>query len=207
MNPVIKLVFEIPFEFKAKLYKEIETPPGISIKTWIDFDYFKDKNKDKNKDEDEEDFDYDKIGEDKEEEDEIGTTKLIITVISKGEVSLAINAGMSIGVPNIFTFSILTGIQGLLGSGKIGFSLELGLTNLKKKIDSFYIIEAFSITFFLKFKFEINLFFTKTEFEIFIFQVKLKGLEIEKHNIEEKSIMQLIYMTMALSEIKNNMLT
>ena len=214
LQPKITLGFEISVEFTTKLYEEIESPIGITIKLKSGDD---DKDKDKNKDEEiqtfipnSDDFNYDDVDDDDEDEDEVGDSKITITVVGKGEVSLAVNAGISIGVPNVFTISFLTGIQGLLGSGQIGFSLELDLRKLKIKVDSFYVIKAFYITFFLKLRIEINLVFTSYEFEIYIFTEQLKGLKLEKHKLTLKDIAKLIYMAMLFTRynnILNNMLT
>ena len=217
MEPKIILGFEIQVEFTTKLYDEIEAPKGISIKLKIENDDDDKKKKEKKKNQSTDlqtffpdGFDYEVDEEEEEEEEEekdkIGDTKLTITVEGKGEVSLAVNAGIGIGVPGVFSISFLTGIQGLLGSGKIGFSLELNLRKLEFTVDSYFVIKAFYITFFLKLKFEINVIFTKLEFEIYIFQQQIEGLKYEKHNIVKKNILKLIFMALKFDNYLNNMI-
>ena len=211
LEPEIILGFEIQVEFTTKLYDEIKAPKGINIKLGIEND---DDDDDKKKKDPQtffpDGFDYEVDEEEEEEEEEekdkIGDTKLTITVEGKGEVSLAVNAGIGIGVPGVFSISFLTGIQGLLGSGKIGFSLELNLRKLEFTVDSYFVIKAFYITFFLKLKFEINVIFTKLEFEIYIFQQQIEGLKYEKHNIVKKNILKLIFMALKFDNYLNNMI-
>ena len=70
--------------------------------------------------------------------------------------------------------------------------MELNLQNFNFNIDTFFIIEAFAVSFFLKLVFEIDVKFSKIIFTIYIFNIKLFGLKYEQHKILQKIITELI---------------
>ena len=59
-------------------------------------------------------------------------------------------------------------------------------------VDSFFTIQACVINVFLKLEIEIDIEFYKLEFEFFIFNIKLFGINYEQHNIIRKMITELI---------------
>ena len=180
----VKLGFHIGFSFSTKLYDDIFETDMIKMKLSENEDYGKDKNDDGfvvnyNVTSDEDDDDDD----DDEDDDDDDDTKLSLQVSGKGEISLSAGAGISIGA-GPFTFSILAGIKGLLGSGEIGCVVTINLSKVEIEIDKYYIIKAFQISFFLKLEIEINIIFYKLSIEIPIFDIPLFGILIKKHDIK-----------------------
>ena len=76
----------------------------------------------------------------KDDEDE--ESKFSITVSGKGEVSLDVSVGIKTPSTGPYQISFLAGINGVLGSGEIGFSLEFNLEKFDIMVDSFYAIKA-----------------------------------------------------------------
>ena len=122
LKPRIILGFSVSFKFETKLYETILNTDKI----------FKEISNVKNK------------------KEKKGDTKFTFTEKGEGESSMDI--GLGIVEPNSgrVKISILVGINGLLGRGEIGYSLQLNLQNFNFNIDTFFIIEAFAISFFLK---------------------------------------------------------
>ena len=139
------------------------------------------------------------IDNDEEEEDE-DDTKLILKVVGKGEVSLSVSAGIVVCDTKVFTLAILAGIKGLLGSGEIGLELIINISKGNVITDRFFVIKAFYVSLFLKLKIGIHVKFYDNEFDVFIFEVPLFGVKIEKHNIIKKALAKAIYEDF----IKNN---
>ena len=149
----------------------------IKMKLSENEDYGKDKNDDGFV------VNYNVTSDDDDNDDDDDDTKLSLQVSGKGEVSLSAGAGISIG-GGPFTFSILAGIKGLLGSGEIGCVVTINLSKVEIEIDKYYIIKAFQISFFLKLEIEINIIFYKLSIEITIFDIPLFGILIKKHDIK-----------------------
>ena len=128
----------------------------------------------------------------KDDEDE--ESKFSITVSGKGEVSLDVSVGIKTPSTGPYQISFLAGINGVLGSGEIGFSLEFNLEKLDIMVDSFYAIKACFISVFLMLKIKIDLKFYKMEFEFYIFNEPIFGLEKKWHHIVKKMIAEIIFM-------------
>ena len=121
-----------------------------------------------------------------EDDDDDNDSKFSISISGKGEVSLDIKVGIFLGEPNIILIGFSVGINGLLGSGEIGISLEYNFNKGIIKIDDYFIIKAFGLKFFLKMEFEIAIISYK--FEFYIFNVDLCGINKEKHKLIQKLI-------------------
>ena len=165
LDPKIILGFCIGYEFETKLYDNILDTDKI----------FKEISNVKEKDKDEDE------------------NKFAKKVVGKGEASMDIAVGIVEPDKGPIKISFLAGINGLLGSGEIGFSLGINLKNLGIDVDSFFTIQACVINVFLKLEIEIDIEFYKLEFEFFIFNIKLFGIKYEQHNIIRKMITELIF--------------
>ena len=86
----------------------------------------------------------------------------------------------------------VTGINGLLGKGEIGSKLELNLNKFDISVDTFFIIEAFGVSHFLRIEIEIKLSFLTTNYIFYIFNQRFVGLKIEDHKIFKKIITELL---------------
>ena len=137
---------------------------------------------------------------DKEDEEEEDDTKLTLKIMGKGEVSLSVSAGIVVCNTQIFSLAILAGIKGLLGSGEIGLGLIINISKGNVISDRFFVIKAFYVSLFLKLKIGIHTKFYDGEFDVFIFEVPLFGVKIEKHYIIKKILAKAIYEDF----IKNN---
>ena len=130
------------------------------------------------------------VGE-KEDDDEENDTKLTLKLVGKAEATLSVSVGIILG-ESPFKMSILAGIEGLLGSGEIGFSLTINFNNGNIIIDKFYIYKAFYISLFLMIEIEIETSIIDFKFKIYIFNVPLFGIKIEMHSIFEKILGKMI---------------
>ena len=101
--------------------------------------------------------------------------------------------------------SILAGIEGLIGSGEIGFALTINFNKGNVIVDKFFIIKAFYISLFLKMKFEIKIGICEIKFVIYIFNMPLFGVKVEKHEIIKKILGKMIYEDFILNN--NNQLS
>ena len=167
LDPEIKLGFYIGFEFKTHMYKQI-----LNTSKW----FHEVKN------------DY--------EDDEEDDTKLSIKLVGKGECSLSVGVGIAENFGTV-EISFLAGINGLLGSGEIGFSLDINFNKWKMSVDSFLVLKAFYISLFLKLKIEIDLKFYKFSIEIYIFKVPFFGEKFEKHKLIIKKL-SIMYISLLL---------
>ena len=152
LKPRIILGFSVSFKFETKLYETILNTDKI----------------------------FKEISNVKNEKEKKGDTKFTFTEKGEGEASMDI--GLGIVEPNSgpVKISILVGINGLLGRGEIGYSLQLNLQNFNFNIDTFFIIEAFAISFFLKLEFEIDVAFYKMTFTIYIFILSFLDLSMRR---------------------------
>ena len=179
----VKIGFHIGFSFSSKLYDDIFESDMIKAKLGENEDYGKNK-KDKKDDEFYINFNVSYNGnDDDDEEDDDDDTKLSLQVSGKSEVSLSASSGISLG-GGPFTFSILAGIKGLLGSGEIGCEVTINLNKVEIEIDKYYVIKAFEISFFLSIEIEIKLVFFELSIEIEIFNIRLFGILFKKHDIK-----------------------
>ena len=73
-----------------------------------------------------------------------------MNIKTRGEANLNASAGIVLGDTNTFAFSILAGVEGLLGEGKVGFEMEINANNLNVDIRKYYWINPYNINQFLK---------------------------------------------------------
>ena len=84
------------------------------------------------------------------------------------------------GIP---TITVGIGMEGQLVSIKVGLKLSFILNEIKFEIDLYTEINAFSLSFYCLFKFEMKIKFLNTEFkiEIYLFKFEFKGISLEIH--------------------------
>ena len=84
------------------------------------------------------------------------------------------------GIP---TITVGIGMEGQLVSIKVGLKLSFILNKIKFEIDLYTEINAFSLSFYCLFKFEMKIKFLNTEFkiEIYLFKFEFKGISLEIH--------------------------
>ena len=98
------------------------------------------------------------------------------------KVSIALNVGFYFpGVSSTIEISIIVGINGVLGSGKIGIKLDLYLTKGELKTDLYFEFNAFELSFYVLFKFRIELKIKTIKFSFYIINKKLPGISKTKH--------------------------
>ena len=98
------------------------------------------------------------------------------------KVSIALHLGFYFpGVPSTIEISIFVGINGVLGSGKIGIKLDLYLNKGELKTDLYFEYNAFELSFYIQYKFVIELEITTIRFSFYIFNKKLPGISKSKH--------------------------
>lgn len=73
------------------------------------------------------------------------------------------------------------GINGVLGSGKIGIKLDLYLNKGELKTDLYFEFNAFELSFYILFNFRIELKITTITFSFYIFNKVLPGISKTKH--------------------------
>ena len=105
-----------------------------------------------------------------------------------GEAEIGVNLEAGVYIPSsrspIF-FGVSLGLKGVLGSGKIGFQLNMffrGNFSDYFSIDLFYELQALSFTFYVKMKFQVTAFFTYS-FEFYILNIPLIAYKKEFHKI------------------------
>ena len=128
-----------------------------------------------------------------EEDDEEDDTKLKLKIVGKGEESLAVSAGIIVCDTKVFYMAFLAGIKGLIGSGEIGFSLQINFNKGNIVVDKFYIIKSYYISLFFKIKIEISTGIVDFTFNIYIFDIPLFGILNVKHDILVKMLGKMIY--------------
>ena len=125
------------------------------------------------------------IENDKDDDDD-NDNKFRISIAGKGEASMDIKVGIYLGESKSFLIGFSVGINGLLGSGEIGFALQYNFNKGIIELDNYYIIKAFGLRFFLKIEIKIEMIIS-IQFEIYIFNVNLFGLKYEKHKLKKIS--------------------
>jgi len=103
-------------------------------------------------------------------------------IYGMAEVSVSFEVGAY--VPSLYSpiqISLSLGLKGVLGAGKIGMKLSLYVGDDKYAIKLYTELEAFTYTFYILFKFEIQLKIISFSFEFYIFNKKLSGLIFKIH--------------------------
>ena len=108
-----------------------------------------------------------------------------IGISAVAEVEISLDFGIYIPFASCpLSFSVNIGLVGLLGSGTIGIKLEIFLT--KKKVmsnsDSFFDLNPCDFYFFVRFQFNLNLFFSKLSYEFYLVRKNIKSLAKSGHN-------------------------
>ena len=97
-------------------------------------------------------------------------------------VSIALHVGFYYpGVSSTLEISIIVGINGVLGSGKIGIKLDLYLNKGELKTDLYFEFNAFELSFYIMFKFKIELKIATIKFSFYIINKVLPGISKTKH--------------------------
>ena len=115
---------------------------------------------------------------------------LISDLYVQGEISVIADVGIYIpkgqtkGGKGI-TLSVSAGLNGVLASGRVGFKLSLFLLEERYETDLYFMFNAFSFEFYVKFTIRINLKLYKDTFDFYIVRYFFKALiTIEKHKIK-----------------------
>ena len=100
------------------------------------------------------------------------------------EASVSLEVGVY--VPSLYDpiqVSISLGIKGVLGSGRAGIRLSLFIGQERYDTKIYFELEAFRYSFYILFKFIIDLKITNFSFEFYIFNKAFAGLKLEFHTI------------------------
>ena len=81
--------------------------------------------------------------------------------------------------------SISAGLNGILASGKVGFKLNLLLIEEKYETDFYYVYNAFSFEFYVRYTITINTKFFKMKFAFDLIKFRFTLFSQEKHKIKE----------------------
>ena len=184
LHSTVKLGFCIGLEFETSLYDKLKDSPQILLSIDVKEDFEDDEDAEAN-------LDYNDNDDEDDDEDDCEDSKFKIDLYGKGEVSLSVDVGIFGEPPVIISF--FAGINGLLGSGRIGCSVELNLNKLSISVDTYYVIQAFCVSFFLKIQIEFSVLIFSFKFEFYIFNIPLFGFKFEKHHIVKKILAKLLY--------------
>ena len=123
---------------------------------------------------------------------------LDLNVITSNNASISTNsfvrgligAGAEIGfyIPSKSSsvqVSIAAGLNGILASGKVGFKLNLLLIEEKYETDFYYVYNAFSFEFYVRYTITINTKFFKMKFAFDLIKFRFTLFSQEKHKIKE----------------------
>ena len=106
-----------------------------------------------------------------------------------GEAEVGVNFDLGVYIPTSKSpiyFGISLGLKGVLGSGKIGMQLQMffkGEYENLFSIDLYSELQALSLTFYVKLKFQISLGFFDYSFEFYILNIPLIAYIKEFHKI------------------------
>ena len=111
-----------------------------------------------------------------------------INFFGEAEVGVNLEAGIQIPSSKSQTFfGIFLGLQGVLGSGKIGIKLQFFFKWEKRNqfgFDSYYELQALSLSFYIKFHIQVSLGnFFNYSLEFYILRVPLIAYKKEFHKI------------------------
>ena len=107
-----------------------------------------------------------------------------IDIYGMAEASVSLEVGVY--VPSLYDpiqASISLGIKGVLGSGRAGIRLSLFIGQERYDTKIYFELEAFRYSFYILFKFLIDLKITNFSFEFYIFNKAFAGLKLEFHTI------------------------
>ena len=100
----------------------------------------------------------------------------------RGEIGAGAEVGFYIpDQKSTFQISITAGLNGILASGRVGFRLFLFITKQQFEIDFYYIFNAFSFDFYIKFLIRISLWKFDMTFEYYIIRYIFLLHSKEKH--------------------------
>ena len=107
---------------------------------------------------------------------------LFFDAYANAKVSIALHVGYYYpGISSTLEISIIVGIDGILGSGKIGVKLDFYLSKGELQTDLYYEFNTFELSFYVLFKFKIELKIKTFRFSFYIFNKTLKGLSKSNH--------------------------
>ena len=117
-------------------------------------------------------------------------TYFFINFFGEAEVGVNLEAGIQIPSSKSQTFfGIFLGLQGVLGSGKIGIKLQFFFKGEKRNqfgFDSYYELQALSLSFYIKFHIQVSLGnFFNYSLEFYILRVPLIAYKKEFHKIRK----------------------
>ena len=107
-----------------------------------------------------------------------------IDVYGMAEASASFEVGVY--VPSLYSpiqVSISLGIKGVLGSGRTGIKLSLFIGQERYDTKIYFEFEAFRYSFYILFRFIIDLKIYNFSFEFYIFNKAFAGLKLEFHTI------------------------
>ena len=105
-----------------------------------------------------------------------------IDVYGMAETSLSLEFGVYVPtVRSPIQVSISLGIKGVLGSGKVGIKLSLFFGEERYDTKIYFELEACRYSFYILFKFSVDLKITSFSFEFYIFNKAFAGLKLEFH--------------------------
>ena len=113
-----------------------------------------------------------------------GEFTFYIDVYGMGEASLSFEVGAYFpSVRSPIQVSISLGIKGVLGAGKAGIKLSLFLGKDRFDTKIYFELESCRYSFYILFKFIVDLKITSFSFEFYIFNKAFAGLKLEFHTI------------------------
>ena len=120
--------------------------------------------------------------------------KLCLDIHSYVNAVVRVNFEIGIYFPGssgCFEMSLGVGINGILGSGKVGMNLKLYL-NLDIKTDLYFKFPSFQLSFYVLFKIKIQIKILKKsitfKFDTYIVREVLKALSKEIHKLSKKCL-------------------
>ena len=115
---------------------------------------------------------------------------LMAEIYVQGEISVGLDVGIYIPEgKSAVTISVSAGLNGVLASGKVGLKINLYLLEERYETDLYFIFNAFSFEFYVKFSISIKVWKFEYTFEFYIIRYFLKSLiTIEKHKIKSHDL-------------------
>ena len=116
---------------------------------------------------------------------------LISDLYAQGEIIVGVDVGIYIpkGKGTGVSISVSAGLNGVLASGRVGLKLSLYLLEERYETDLYFIFNAFSFEFYVKFSIRIEVWRFKKTFTFYIIRYFLKSLiTIEKHKIKSHDL-------------------
>ena len=111
-----------------------------------------------------------------------GTIGLCTDLNVRGEIGVGVDVGIYIPKGKApLQISLSAGINGILASGRVGFRLNFYLVAEKYETDLYFIFNAFTFEFYVRFTLRIEIWRYKKTFEFYIIKYVYTLITIEKH--------------------------